>query len=199
MNKLSFKEYINIHSNINCGNSFRLTHIGNDVLCDLYGIEKYKDIEKIYFFNNEIKDFEPLYELPLLEELSLTNDNYNLIDFSKLKIKKISLIGLKKIDFKFLENIQSLKSLTINNSCLIDITFLKKLTNLEELNLQSNSISDLRPIKNLKKLVELNLSCNLISDLKPIENLIKIEKGEANCLRGKSLLLMVLIQTESKF
>ena len=137
-----------------------------DGVTNISGIENFKNLQYLNFWNNYVEDFTPVGELTNLLSLSM--------DYNTPKIKNIS----------FLSNLINLRVLSImagssntgsaSKDSLEDISALAKLTNLTNLNLAQNNISDIRPLANLNKLTSLNLEGASIEEVSILTNLTNL-------------------------
>ncbi len=77
----------------------------------------------------------------------------------------------KVLDYKYLEELEYLKSLTIHDGRLSDISFVSRIEQLNLLNLAECAVSDITPVSELDRLLYLDLSENEIHDISPLANM----------------------------
>jgi len=73
-------------------------------------------------------------------------------------VNHLSILHSPGLDFRNIDMLTKLTSLTLSNCHIKNVTPLKNLINLEKLDLSGNFISDISPLNNLTKLTYLNLS-----------------------------------------
>lgn len=74
------------------------------------------------------------------------------------------------------ENMESVKSLDLNEKGIEDLTGLEYAVFLEELDFGNNQVSDLTPLVNLTNLKKLTFSFNQVSDVSMISDLVNLEE-----------------------
>ena len=112
-------------------------------LCEIENISKIKDLNltSLHLDCCKIKNYEFIYELINLQELTLTGVE---IDINKLN----NLTNLKYLNISHstctndILDIQNLEHLYIDNSYIIDINFTENLANLKELSLSNEQYED---------------------------------------------------------
>lgn len=142
LSRLSSLEYLSIT---------KLPSVTN-TLSDISKLSPLLNLRKLVInASPRLKSLSKFPQLPLLEELTLTNNQF----------ENIAGIG----------NLKSLKKLSLAKSNLRDISFIRKLTGLEMLRLNENKINNLKSLKNLKNLKVCYLSKNPFSDVTPLRDL----------------------------
>ncbi|MEN8214857.1 MAG: leucine-rich repeat domain-containing protein [Pseudomonadota bacterium] len=129
--------------------------IGIDVDPSDSDLEKILNLQKLYCYENQIMDLEPLRALTSLQELYCS---YNEI-----------------MDLKPLRALTSLQTLDCRYNEICDLEPLRALTSLQELYCWGNKISDLEPLGALMSLQALDCSYNKISDLEPLGALTSLQ------------------------
>ena len=139
-------KYIDVNSNASDGKS-RLTawEIGND--------EKSSEVEIRFSEKNMFNAV-----------LNQIKGKYDIVS----DINNLSFIIQKK-------DLNSIKTLELNNNEIVDIGGLNKFTELEELNLSNNNIENVAVLTNLSKLKRLTIYGNKIKSIEPINELTKLE------------------------
>lgn len=129
----------------------------------LEGLEKAKNLKKIYIENSNIDNFSYLYNLNNLEELSIKNS------------KDSSFFNKEK----GIQNLKHLKKLKLQNNGLNDISALGDIKGLNYLDLSKNNISDARNIldRNVKKYNLSDQNIIIETDKDVLENPIKGAEG----------------------
>lgn len=159
----------------------------------------------------ELIELEKIFQLEITD-FTIENDNIECITFENTEIstskieqsikfltylKRLFIFNCKIESTSFLNNLNNLEGLTINNSDLTrldinnldnkikslsltenkieDISFISKLKKLQNLSLDNNIIKDISPLKDFTEFEEISLKNNQIEDINP---LIKIEIGE---------------------
>ncbi len=139
---------------------------GNKNKCAEYTIYKHQVIG-LHIEKFELSRLpEKISKFKYLEYLNLYNNN--LSDISAItgliKLKRLYLKGNKLSKLPLIKNLQTLEKLNLSNNQLVDISALQDLENLTELNLSFNQLSDISALKHLQKLVALDISSNQIDD-----------------------------------
>ena len=185
---------------------------------DLTDLRLFPNLKKVKITNSTITDYSPLCELQNLEIVEFDNMEVDCSTLSNLKTKSLSfnkvsisnasnLSSVEKIEdmsvsyshfgnIDFIENWNSIKSITLQNADIIDFSilsnkeieqlsitfcqvedwsFLSSLSKLEYLNLSYTNFSDISLITNLKKLLTLDLSYSLVTSVEGISNLNKLQ------------------------
>lgn len=96
------------------------------------------------------------------DEEDVTNE-----DLTSLTSLAISGKDKQEFDLSGIENLTSLKNLSLTDCGIGDISYLQNLTQLESLNLTNNFINDISALTNLTNLKSLYLRGNLIDDYLP--------------------------------
>ena len=148
-------------------------------LKELSRVLRFKNLEKLNFYRNQLTNFESLNLLSNLKRLDL--DGNQLTDLKSLEglkgLTELSLFDNQLTDLRPLEKLTNLNTLILYHNQLTDVTDLRpleKLINLRCLNIGNNQITDLRPLEKLTGLTNLDLSQNQITDLRPLEKLTKL-------------------------
>ncbi|MFI4911408.1 MAG: P-loop NTPase fold protein [Sedimentisphaeraceae bacterium JB056] len=150
-----------------------------------------KETNKIESSGNDDAILESIGEKLNKDPKEITEEDYS-------KIEDLDLSCIDTPDISFLENLNNLKYLTLEENRVSDISCLKNLTQLEQLFLCDTQVSnisalkktitlqglwldnslvkDISVLKNLKKLQILSLSNTSIKDFSVIENLINLER-----------------------
>ncbi len=130
--------------------------IGNYKLKDINFLIDYPQIEKLYISVYEYIDYQIINSLQNLHTLSidvLANDNQK-IDFSNFpKLEKLSFDW--RLKEENLDNVRTLRYLTIGKFKKKDLTYLSKLNKIESLGIfqsQIKSLNGINELTNLKKL-----------------------------------------------
>ena len=137
------------------------------------------------------------------EDVLVTGDA--LVNLKKLKHLDISFHGPKP-NAKFVENLHSLKKLSLAYCGISDISFLIELPELEELDLQGNAIQEIGSIRRLKNLRVLSLDKSPVQDLSPIASLgaleelslseVPVRNSDLDLLKGLNMLKTLRIQSD---
>ena len=146
------------------------------------------DLDTLYFLE--------LYSLPIttlnglehatnLDSLHISDCN-ELTDISainnhaNLQTLQIIINDTTSINYSTLNNLPSLKRLTLNDENITNIDFIKNFTGLTQLDLYHTSITKIKALENLTDLVDLNISYTMCDSLDGIENLSKLEVLNCN-------------------
>ena len=133
-----------------------------------------KNLESLSLGNNYISNLGPLSNLKNLETLIISdNPISDLSGLAKLSLKNLELNNtrIKDSDLHFLQNLGSLKDLSISNNKITNINFISKLTNLVDLNVSHNKIVDINVLGYLTNLTTLYINDNLIEDISILEEI----------------------------
>lgn len=140
-------------------------------LSSIKDITKLPELTSLELSRTLVEDFTPLTLLKNLKELDLSFTKLKTTEILKsLSLQKLSLGGQDLIDIN-LQNMTSLKNLSISSVKLPNLSFLKGSTNLKELNLPGVSLLDLSVLSNgsFTKLERLNLTGNPIKNITPLK------------------------------
>ena len=123
-----------------------------------------------------------LYILLIVSSLLITAIYNIIVADTSLSKEKVNLEEtqkwLKNLNLNYtIEQLKSLKNISLFYSKVADITPIKNLTNLQELDLGLNDkLFDITPLQNLKNLQKLNLSGSYkLVDISPLRNLTKLQ------------------------
>lgn len=127
---------------------------------------------------NNLRDIEPLKNMLLLEELdiSLNYDLKNVDPITELPV--LEKLVLKKVKIESLEpltKLQSLIFLDVYNAGITDVSPLKRLPKLMHLDLSHNKITDISVLRSLNYITHLELASTGVSDLGPISGFRHLE------------------------
>lgn len=159
-------------------NSITNLYLSNLRLENIENITNLNNLEVLYLDNNSIEDIAPLKSLNKLKTLSL-NDSNQIEDFSVFlemqSLNSLSLDNTKIKEFSVLRNLSQLTILRLNSNNIEDIQLIPSLPNLLELELKDNDISIITPIKGFDNLVKLNLEYNSLEKMDFGDNLKNLE------------------------
>ena len=122
---------------------------------DLTGLEHATQLTRLFLWENQISNIQPLAQLEKLNLLRL--DGNQIVDLQPLT-------GLKQLNRLFLAANQ-----------ISDLRPLESLTQLTALALSGNQVSDVQPLRNMRLLDVLWLDNNQISDVSPLVGLVNLE------------------------
>ena len=108
----------------------------------------------------------PEEEMPNLNELSVTIDDYNYLFQTSHRIS----------DLTGMEGAVNLTTFDLGSQAIIDLSPLADLTRLTHLNFEGNQIQDISPLSQLSELTFLGLGSNQIQDLYPLSNLTQLTR-----------------------
>ena len=149
-------------------------------LTDLYPIKRFTELRSLQLHQTTKKDLNiALKPLRKLVSLGLGSNNLTSDELKPLNemttLKRLSLNSNAITQIALLATLENLQSLNLANNQITSIVALEKMTNLSVLNLSNNQINKIHPLKNLKELIELNLGSNIIDDISALESLNKLE------------------------
>lgn len=137
----------------------------------LEGLQYAINLKELNVSYNPISDVTPISGLTELTKLYLGN-NYYLRDFRPLnsltKLQTLTLDSTNINDLASIGKLTKLETLDLSNTLLTSLNGLQGLNSLTTLNASNNELYDLSPLKNLKKVKNLYLQENFISDIRPI-------------------------------
>lgn len=153
-----------------------------DLIQSLNGLEKCKNLERLFLCSQKFSDLSPLASLTKLKTLWI-NQNKFINDLSPLK------------------DLTEMEDLDINSTPITDITPLSKMTKLKYLNCGFCPIKFISAVKNMTELIDLSFSFTSIKDLTPVSNLTKLEClwltsceiSDISCIRNLTNLKIIKI------
>ena len=154
-------------------------------------LKKMPNIERIYFYRNNISNLSQFSELKKLKRLDL---NYNKVSSLRgienlSNLERFSGYRNSISDLTPLKSLKKLRTLQLGyNKKISDIRPLAGLTNLNYLYLYTNSIRDISSLKSLRGLRTLSLSYNKLTDISAVKDmrLLRYLYIYRNCIRDFS-------------
>lgn len=159
-------------------------------------IESLTEIKKLSIGSNKIINFASLSSLKKLEDLSLQSDQlihvnqiYEInslkkirligkllqVDFKKLEnIESLSVIGSENINLDFSEDMKNLSYLNLSNCNIKSFNLNVKLDNLQYLDLSNNDLSNLDFLINTPNLKNLEIRANKVSNISGLSHTLKL-------------------------
>ena len=134
-----------------------LSYQGMKSIKSIEGLEFFKNLKTLAFYDNQVSDLTPLAGLSKLTKLNFAYNDH-ISDLTPLA----SLTGLTSLDLRY--------------NHISDLTPLSGLTKLTDLYLDDNQITNITPLASLTKLTKLALSSNHISDFTPLASLTGLTK-----------------------
>lgn len=126
-------------------------------------------ITRVVIRDVEIESLEPLLQMDKIRSLSLSHNN--LTDQNISEIGEMTGLDTLEIEYNelsdvtFVENLENIRRLYLNNNSLTDISALGRCGKLEVLVLSYNTITDINALSNLRNLKTLHITSNDIEDI----------------------------------
>jgi Leucine-rich repeat (LRR) protein len=142
---------------------------------DLSPIASLFDLLELDILDSPVKDLSPFrYGGGFSHLKNLQLDNTAVDDISPLQnlesVRVLTLRGAKVTDLTPLKNIVTLSWLVLSNTPIRDLSPLSNLSQLQILDLRNTPVTDLTPLKDLPQLDEVDLEGTHVIDLGPIEH-----------------------------
>ena len=156
--------------------------ISDNFITSIQDLSNLENLVRLNLSRNQITSLAGLENLQNLSDLNFCDNNslipLSLAPLSMLQnIEQLSLCSNSGItNIEAIDNLLSLKFLTIVASDLENISSIATLQNLERLNLRDNKISDISALRNLNTLESLILSENQIVDISPLSGLTTLDE-----------------------
>ncbi|MFW9972047.1 MAG: leucine-rich repeat domain-containing protein, partial [Candidatus Odinarchaeota archaeon] len=129
-------------------------------------------LEEDYFHFLEQEDME--FILENIDITLLIGDDSSFLFLLLNKVDNIEFMDLSRI--KWLENLEFIRDLRVENRRLKNLKGVEYFSNLESLNLNENYLMTLKGLQSLKTLKELNINKNQLKEIKGLDNLISLKE-----------------------
>lgn len=150
--------------------------LNDNNISDLSCLSDLKNLKKIAFRNNKVKNLSFAENLRDLTVISANNNE--ITDISALadhkELRELWLKNNKISDISALKNCTNITGLDLGVNEITDISSLSNMNNLNELWLDNNNISDISALSKLKNITRAGFAYNSISDFTPLSNCILI-------------------------
>ena len=157
----------------------------NDTKVSKTQLQRVKKLSLDGLIVNDITSINGIKWLINLEELDLSNNGIDNIDFasSASNLKKIILKNNNISDINALKNHMGLEYIDLSNNSLTEIGYLQNYVNVKYLDLSNNNISDITSVGNLPMLESVFLNNNKLTVFKDaFASLIHLQElGLGNC------------------
>ena len=151
---------------------------------DLTGIQYLKNLEDIFFEDNNISSLAPLTGMTNLDTLDFggfddSGKSNNISDITPLASLKnlvdLELPGNYIKDTTPLASLTKLQTLYLDDNPITSISSVSKMTGLTDFSAEDDNLTDISALTNLKQLDYLDLAGNKISNVSPLKGLTDLE------------------------
>lgn len=143
---------------------------------DISVIENFKNLTKISFSGNNVKNISPLATLENLSSITAINNQIETIEqLGNLKrIENINLDGNKIENISVVTEWENLVDMSFQNNNILSIPDFSNLKKLKQINLSSNKLETISTMGSVEKLEKIEIDSNNLTSLDGIQNNLSI-------------------------